>query len=278
MGARALIRRGAGAGHITQPSGCHFVSHCQQIGRNEAGAYVGDIDASIGRDFDPDSGSAGASAVGPFSRSGHCRARDHLDSRRTRGHARRFSRAGIEGKPGASFLGFRGWAGRQRLSSRRGRRRPVFRLAHRSAWAKKTVLHHHRRLPHRDGADRARLERPLVPPVSLLHGMRHRRRVLRHQFDNSGAGPRALPRPTRSHDQRQLLGWRRARRRGRSRAPQSRAHPFRVGMAPCVPDRRYSRSGRLFHAHVGARESALARDPRTRKRRRGRRQGYRKAV
>ena len=137
----------------------HIVNKC---GRLRAGAYVSDIHASIGRDFDAHSGSAGASAVGPFSRPGHCRARDHLDSRRARSHARGFGRARFEGQPGASFLRFRGRIGRQRLPSRRGRRRAVFRLADRPARAQKALLHHHRRLPHRDGADRARLERLLA--------------------------------------------------------------------------------------------------------------------
>ena len=124
---------------------------------------------------------------------------------------------GLERQPGASFLGFRGWIGRQRLPSRRGRRRVVFRLADRSARAQKTLLHHHRRLSHRDRADRARLERLLLLPVSLLHRLRHRRRIFRHQFDHPGAGPGALPRPTRSHDQRQFLG------RARRSAPWSRS-------------------------------------------------------
>ena len=255
-----------------------LVSRRQQMRANGTGAYVSDIHAWIGRDFDPHSGAARAPALGPFSRSGHCRAGHHLDSRRARSHAGRFSRACFEGQPGASFLGFRGRVGRQRLPSRRSRRRAVFRLADRSARTQKTVLHHHRCLPHRDSAHRARLERLLLLPVSLLHRLRHRRRIFRHQFDHPGAGPGALPRPTRPDDQRQFLGRRGARRRGRGRAAQSGAHSFRVGMAPRVPDWRYSRSCRLFHAHVGARKSALARDPWAGKGRRGRRQRHRTAI
>ena len=78
--------------------------------------------------------------------------------------------------------------------------------------------------------------------------------------------PGALPWPTRPHDQRQFLGRRGARRRGRGCAAQSGAHPCRMGMAACVPDRRNPGARRLFHAHVGARESALARDPWARER------------
>ena len=122
------------------------------------------------------------------------------------------------------------------------------------------------------------LERPLFLRLSLLHRLRHRRRIFRHQFDHPGTGPRALPRPTRSHDQRQFLGRRGARRGGRGRAPQSGADPCGMGMAACVPDRRDPWPRRLFHADVGARESALARDPWARERGRGRRQGYRKAI
>ena len=217
MGARAL---GAPppSRRIVQPSRRDLVSYCQQMPGTATGAYVSDIHASIGRSLDPHSGAARAPALGPFSRSGHCRAGDHLDSGRARGHARRFGRARTEGQPGASFLRFRGRAGRQRLPSGRGRRRAVFRLADRSPWAQNTLLHHHRRLPHCDRADRAQLERPLFLRVSLLHRLRHRRRIFRHQFDHPGIGPRALPRPTRSHDQRQFLGRRRARRGGRGRA------------------------------------------------------------
>ena len=87
--------------------------------------HVGD-NSAIRRDFDPDSSAARASALGPFSRPGHRRARDHLDSRRARSDARRFGRPSVEGKPGASFLRFRGRVGRQRLPSRRGRRRACF--------------------------------------------------------------------------------------------------------------------------------------------------------
>ena len=261
-----------------QPSAAISFHIRDNANRIERGRHVGDIHASIGRDFDPHSGAARASAVGPFSRPGDCRARDHLDSRRTRSHARGFSRPGIEGQPGASILRFRGWIGWQRLPSRRGRRRAVFRLADRPAWAQKALLHDHRRLPHCDRADRARVERVLLFPVSLLHRLRHRRRIFRHQFDHPGTGPGALSRSTRSHDQRQFLGRRGARRRGRGRAAQSGAHPFRMGMAACVPDWRDPRARRLLHAHVGARKSALARNPRARKGRRGRRQRHRKAI
>ena len=216
--------------------------------------------------------------MGPFSCPGHCRVGDHLDSRRARSHAGGFGRPCLEGKPGASVLRFRGWVGRQRLPSGRGGRRAVFRLADRPARTQEAVLHHHRRLPHRDRAHRARLERILLLPVSFLHRLRHRRRVFRHQFDHPGAGPGALPRPTRSHHQRQFLGRGRARRCGRCRAAQPGAHPCRVGMAARVPDRRYSRPRRLFHAHVDSRKSALACDPRAGEGGRGRRQGHRTAI
>ncbi len=121
--------------------------------------------------------------------------------------------AGFERQPGASFLRFRGWIGRQRLSSRRGRGRAVLWMADRPARTQKAVFHHHRCLPYRDGAHRPRVERLHLLPVSLLHRLRHRGRIFRHQLDHPGTGPGALPGPTRSHDQRQFLGRRGAGRR-----------------------------------------------------------------
>ena len=54
--------------------------------------------------------------------------------------------------------------------------------------------------------------------------------------------------------------------------------PFRVRMAPRLPDRRRSGRGRLLHADVDSREPALARDPRPGNGGRGGRRGDRKAV
>ena len=249
-----------------------------EAGGWSGGSHVGHIHPCAGRGFDARPGAARTPAVGPFPRSGHRRAGDHLDPRRPRSHARRLRRARLEGKPGAAILGFRGRPRRQRLSARRSRRRAVLRLAHRPARTQEALLHHHRRLPRRHGDDRTCMERLLLLCFPFLHRLRHRRRIFRHQFDHPGAGPGALPRSTRPHHQRQLLGRGGARRSGRRRAAQSGARPFRVRMAPCLPDRRCSWRRRLLHADVDSREPALARDPRPGKGGRDRRYGNRKAI
>jgi len=219
--------------------------------------------------LNPHSRTARAPAVGPFPCPGYRRVGHNLDSRRARSHARWLGGRGVEGKPGASFLGSRSRIRWQRLPWRCGPGRALFRLADRPVGAKEALLHHHRRLPERHRAHRAVMERLLLLPVSFLHRMRHRRRIRRHQFDHPGADPGALPRPYRPDDQRQFLGRGGARRFGRGRAAQSGADLSGVRMAARLLDRRGARRGRLSHAHVDSRESPLARDPRAGGGRRG---------
>ncbi len=92
------------------------------------------------------------------------------------------------------------------LSRRRRARRILLRLADRSPRPQKAIHDHARRLPSRDCGDRAVVECVELFALPLSHRRRHRRRIHRHQFDNPGAYPGAVPRLDRPPDQRQLSG------------------------------------------------------------------------
>ena len=102
MGARALVRRRfAWRSSCNLPAAISFGVRARSAW--SGGLYVSDFNACIRGDLDARPGAARAPAMGPFPRSGHRGAGDHLDSRRARSHARRLRRRRAEGKPGAAF-------------------------------------------------------------------------------------------------------------------------------------------------------------------------------
>ena len=186
--------------------------------------------------------------------------------------------AALKDKPGASFLGFRGRVGRQRLPSRRGVRRAVLRLADRPARAQEALLHHHRRLP----------------IATALTGLAWNGFTffLFRFFTGCGIGgeysainstiQELIPARFRGHLDLMINGSFWVGAALGALVAVALLNPALVTsgvrMAARLPDRRGARPRRLRHAHVDSGKPALARDPRARGGGRGGRRGDREAV
>ena len=163
----------------------------------------------------------------------------------------------------------------QRLSRGRGARRARVRLAHRPDRAPETVLHHAGAVSHRNRGHRAVVECGELRAVSVSHRRRHRRRIYRDQFDDTGIGAGALSRLDRPCDQRQLLDRRGDGRDQRHRPARSRSDRARSRLAVGLSHRRLPRPDRVCDADVDPGKPALADDPRPSRAGRCDRGGYR---
>ena len=177
-------------------------------------------------------------ALEPVSYAGRDRPRNHLDTGRAGGDARRRAVRRAQGQPDASLHQPRYRSRQQRLSCRRRARGAGLWLADGSDRAQEAFFRHTDALSGRDGGDRAVMGCRQLRAVPVSHGRRHRRRIYRDQFDDSGTGAGALPRMDRPDHQRQFLDRCRPRCGRRDRAARSASDRSRTGMAACVPDRR----------------------------------------
>ena len=167
-------------------------------------------------------GPARSPALEPVSHAGRGRAWRYLDSRRTRGDARRRRIAGaLKASPRLHFSDSDVGLASSFYLAGRGRRRARLRLADRPARPPAAVFHHSWALSRFGGRDRAELESRKLLPLPAPDRRRHWRRIQRRQFDHSGDDPGALSRPDRPCDQRLVLDRRRAGRGELDRAAQS---------------------------------------------------------
>ena len=137
----------------------------------------------------------------------------HLGPRRIGGHPRRFDRPDPPGQanPQPDRPGHRQHRGLLRRRRRGGG--PAVRLAHRPLRPPADLQPHARHLHGGRAAHRLRLELLELRLFRLHHRPRHRRRIRGDQLRHRRVDPRSPSRPHRPDRQRQLLGWRRGRRR-----------------------------------------------------------------
>ena len=146
------------------------------------------------------------------------RARHRVDPRRPRGHDRRRDRGPPDREGRARDLRRPARTRRHDLRARSRQRRALLGPPDRPLRAQEALPDHPRCLPRRDGGHRVREQLPVLRDLPLLHRLRDRRGVRRHQLRHRRADPRARARNRGSRHQRQLLA-RRGVRRGDLAAP-----------------------------------------------------------
>ena len=166
----------------------------------------------------PDPGPDGPAAVVLMALVGCPRARHRVDPRRPRGHDRRLDRCTPDREGRARDLRRPARTRRHDLRARSRQRRALLGPPDGPLRAQEAVPDHPRCLPRRDGGHRVREQLPVLRDLPLLHRLRDRRGVRRHQLRHRRADPRARARNRGSRHQRQLLA-RRGVRRGDLAAP-----------------------------------------------------------
>ena len=222
-----------------------------------------------GRDEDP--GQDGPVAVGAVALAGGVRAGLGLDPRRPRGHHRRRRRRAAAGSPDPRAHAVAARPDRIDLRGRRGHGRHRVRIPHRPLRPQEAVPGHARPVPGRDHADGLHVGLLHVRHLPLLHGRRHRRRVLGDQLRDRRDDPRTGARHGRPGDQRQLLAGHGGRRHRVDLPAEHVELRDRRRLADRVRDRRHARPGDPARPQVPPGEPAVADDARAGRRGRGHR-------